>query len=121
MAKNSSKQWTREEDQRLLQLHAAGKSRIRLPPPFPKTRINPGAPVHFKRANDKGRAHGGTFAMTDQQLLISTVREAGRIIAEHLEADGPDAAHRSRFWTRGPGARHRSSGAGPRIAGGEVA
>jgi hypothetical protein len=29
--------------------------------------------------------------MTDQQLLISTVREAGRIIAEYLEPGGPDA------------------------------
>jgi hypothetical protein len=28
MAKNSNRQWTPEEDQRLLQLHAAGKSRI---------------------------------------------------------------------------------------------
>jgi hypothetical protein len=27
--------------------------------------------------------------MTDQQLLISTVREAGQIIADHLEAGGP--------------------------------
>jgi hypothetical protein len=30
--------------------------------------------------------------MTDQQLLISTIREAGRIIAEHLEPDGRNAA-----------------------------
>jgi hypothetical protein len=29
--------------------------------------------------------------MTDQQLLILTIREAGRIIAEHLEPDGRDA------------------------------
>ncbi len=29
--------------------------------------------------------------MTDQQLLISTVREARRIIADHLEARGPSA------------------------------
>jgi hypothetical protein len=29
--------------------------------------------------------------MTDQQLLISTVREAGLIIADHLEAGGPSA------------------------------
>jgi hypothetical protein len=29
--------------------------------------------------------------MTDQQLLISTVREAGRITADHLEAGGPSA------------------------------
>ena len=28
MAKNSSKQWTPEDDKRLLELHAAGKSRI---------------------------------------------------------------------------------------------
>jgi hypothetical protein len=28
--------------------------------------------------------------MTDQQLLVSTVRAAGRIIAEHLEADGSE-------------------------------
>jgi hypothetical protein len=26
--------------------------------------------------------------MTDHQLLVSTIREAGRIIAEHLEPDG---------------------------------
>jgi hypothetical protein len=30
--------------------------------------------------------------MTDQQLLVSTVQAAGRIIAEHLEPGGPDAA-----------------------------
>jgi hypothetical protein len=31
--------------------------------------------------------------MTDQQLLISTIREGGRIIAEHLEPGAPpDAA-----------------------------
>lgn len=29
--------------------------------------------------------------MTDQQLLISTVREAGQIIADHLAAGGPSA------------------------------
>jgi hypothetical protein len=29
--------------------------------------------------------------MTDQQLLILTIREAGRIIAEHLEPDGRNA------------------------------
>jgi hypothetical protein len=29
--------------------------------------------------------------MTDQQLLVSTVRAAGRIIAEHLESDGRSA------------------------------
>jgi hypothetical protein len=29
--------------------------------------------------------------MTDQQLLISTVRDAGQIIAGHLEAGGPSA------------------------------
>jgi hypothetical protein len=29
--------------------------------------------------------------MTDQQLLILTIREAGRIIAEYLEAGGPEA------------------------------
>jgi hypothetical protein len=31
--------------------------------------------------------------MTDQQLLVSTIRAAEWIIAEHLEPDGPDAAH----------------------------
>jgi hypothetical protein len=30
--------------------------------------------------------------MTDQQLLILTIREAGRVITEHLEPDGRDAA-----------------------------
>ena len=30
--------------------------------------------------------------MTDQQLLISTVRKAGQVIAKHLEPDGRDAA-----------------------------
>jgi hypothetical protein len=29
--------------------------------------------------------------MTDPQLLLSTVREAGHIIADHLEAGGPSA------------------------------
>ena len=29
--------------------------------------------------------------MTDLQLLISTVRESGHIIADHLEAGGPSA------------------------------
>ena len=29
--------------------------------------------------------------MTDQQLLISTIRAAGRIMADHLEPDGRDA------------------------------
>jgi hypothetical protein len=31
--------------------------------------------------------------VTDQQLLIAAIRKAGLIIAEHLEPDGPDAAH----------------------------
>jgi hypothetical protein len=31
--------------------------------------------------------------MTDQQLLISTIRDAGRIIAQHLEPGGRDAVH----------------------------
>jgi hypothetical protein len=31
--------------------------------------------------------------MTDQQLLIATIRDAGRIIAQHLEAGGRDAVH----------------------------
>ena len=29
--------------------------------------------------------------MTDQQLLISTVREAGRMIAEYIEPGGPNS------------------------------
>jgi hypothetical protein len=29
--------------------------------------------------------------MTDQQLLIFAVRDAGQIIADHLEAGGPSA------------------------------
>ncbi len=34
-----------------------------------------------------------TIFVTDQQLLISTVREAGKIISDHLEAGGPRALH----------------------------
>ena len=43
--------------------------------------------------NRPALGHQGEPTMTDQQLLVSTVQAAGRIIAEHLEVDGADAEH----------------------------
>jgi hypothetical protein len=36
---------------------------------------------------DPALGHQGEPPMTDQELLVSTIREAGRIIAEYLEPD----------------------------------
>ena len=62
MAKNSSKQWTPEDDQRLLQLHAAGKSRFAIAAALRRT---PGS-IHSRVYILKGKAMAEPTAETPQ-------------------------------------------------------
>jgi hypothetical protein len=55
MASNSSKQWTPEEDKRLLELEAAGKSRVLIAAAASEDgQIDPFAPVSFEAEANKG-------------------------------------------------------------------
>jgi hypothetical protein len=100
MARNSNKEWTPEEEKRLLELAAAGKSRVMIAAALRRTSgsISGRLPLlRLRQAKEPCLSARPTrwkiVSMTDQQLLISTVREAGRIIAEHLEPrEPPDAA-----------------------------